>query len=263
MLIDLYVAASADGASSLSDETLNQIQGRGLEALVLVGEAHLPNCQPVREGSELRIFSGTVLNVGNARLWALPPSPDTAIPADLGDNPGEAVSELANSGWAVLLCNPYARELPGGELRDRAMEISDIHGYLSFTAAAPFGENLLAQELAMAQRKAAGAGTGMPADHAELGRYFTLAIPEIASQEDLVAAIRDGQVLPVESAGDGFAPIEAAMRPRREKRPDGRGERGGRDRNRGGRDRNRGGRGNDNRRRPDHNDSRSESPSGD
>ena len=256
MLIDLYVAASAEGASSLSDETLNQIQKRGLEALVLVGDASLPSCQPLREGSDLRLFSGTVLNIGNARLWALPPTPDAGIPANLGDNPGEAVSELANSGWAVLLCNPYARELPGGELRDRAVELSDIHGYLSFTAAAPLEENLLAQELAMAQRKVAGAGTGMPADHAEVGRYFTLAIPEITSQDDLVAAIRGGQVLPVESAGDGFAPIEAAMRPRNENR---------RDRNdrRGGRDRNRGGRGNDKRRRPDRNDSRSEAPSGD
>jgi len=248
MLIDLYVAASAEGASSLSDETLNGIQEHGLEALVLVGEANLPSCQGLRDGNELRIFSGAVLNVGNARLWAMPPTPDAEIPSDLGDNPGEAASELANSGWAVLLCNPYARELPGGELRDRAVELSDIHGYLSFTAAAPLEENLLAQELAMAQRKVAGAGTGMPADHAEFGRYFTLAIPEIANQQDLVAAIRDGQVLPVESAGDGFAPIEAAMRPRRENRPDGRGDRGGR--------------GNDNRRRPDHNESRSEAPSG-
>ena len=103
----------------------------------------------------------------------------------------------------------------------------------------------------MAQHKVAGAGTGKPASHPEFGRYFTLAIPEITTQKDLVLAIREGRVLPVESAGDGFAPIEAAMRPRNDNNRDRSNQRGGRDRNRQGRP------GNDKRGRPNrNNDSR-------
>ena len=109
------------------------------------------------------------------------------------------------------------------------MNLSGVHGFLSFIASAGFEENLLAQELAMSQRKVAAAGTGSGVDHPQFGRYFTLAIPEITTQEDLVVAIRDGRVLPVESSGNGFKPIEAAMRPRDDNRrghSDGRGRSG-------------------------------------
>lgn len=245
MLIDLFYAASREEKAALSDDAIQKCKDLGLNGLVLVGEAELPSA-PAQEGTGgLSVFTAATLTAGEAKFWALPPTSDTSLPDDLGDDPSAVASTLADAGWAVLLCNPYARELAGGELRDRAVGIHDIHGYLSFTVTAPLEENLLAQELAMAQRKTAAAGTGATADHSEFGRYFSLVISKVDEQGELVEAIRNGQILPVESASGEFAPIEAPSRPRGEGRRDNSDRRGGRDRNRGrGRDKRRGNRDN-------------------
>ncbi len=244
MIIDLFVPYQENDEQPLDVGLLCEtIRNAGIDAVCLVSENEPPaeDSKAVQELNQngTRTYRAATLSAGNARLWVLPPDNsdwNEIRPNPTNDmDPADVVQDLAGKGCAVLLCNPYARELPGGELRDYAVYIPGIHGVLAMVGAAVGNENKLAQEFAMVRQLAAGGASATGPDHKDFGRYLTLGLFANEDGGELVDGIRSGQFLTMESTADTFEPIEAAFKPRSNDR----GSRDGRNRSRDGRDRGR------------------------
>ncbi|MBR59237.1 MAG: hypothetical protein CMH54_14625 [Myxococcales bacterium] len=241
MIIDLFVPYQENDEQPLDVALLSEsVRSKGIDAVCLVSENEPPaeDSKAVQElnQSGTKTYRAATVSAGAARFWVLPPQnsdwndirPDTT-----GDvEPADLVQDLTDKGCAVLLCNPYARNLPGGELRDHAVYIPGIHGVLAMIGTAIGNENKLAQEFAMVRRLAAGGASAAGPDHGEFGRYLTLGLFE----GELVEGIRSGEFLTMESTGDTFEPIEAKASHRGGDRGSRDGKRQGRN---GGRDRGR------------------------
>ena len=259
MLMDLYIpTVDGDGAALPAEPIASAVGHLQLNVAVVVGNGALPpEDDPIvtaisNQGVEA--LRAMVLEAHNALLWVLPP--DGVDPNSVrteSSELNEQIAQLSDAGCAVLLCNPYARALPGGNFRDYGVYLEGIHGILALLGSADFQENLLAQEFGIMRGLPCAGGARVAGDHADFGRFLTLGMFSDGALAGVLEGIRQGAFRSVETAQDKLVDMfpQSHSRPERRRDKDG-GRDGGRGRGRdGGRGRRRdGGRGRDRNRKP-------------
>jgi hypothetical protein len=211
MIVDFSFPSKDVTGDAHSDEAIASVASSGVDGVVLVDETQ-PEIRGRLEKAGLRVFQAHLVGVQDALLWVLPPSSKALEDLDFADKtePGKTVDSLVEQGCAVLLCNPYARELPGGSFRDHAVFVHGAHGVLSLLASAKMEENLLAQEFAIVRRLPAAGGTGKLNGKNSFGRFLTLACFEAEENDDFLESIRSGNFMAVETTAEGFSNLQAS-----------------------------------------------------
>ncbi len=243
MLIDMVVPTHEEDGREVDPAALAQaLAAAGAQAAVLVArEAPSldgPAAGALREAG-ITPLSAAKVDAGDASFLVLHPK-GAPLPAVPGATPNEAATAFHAAGALVLLFNPYAREVRGGTLRDRAVYLGKVDGLVTFDATATLQERLLALELATVRNLASVAGSRVGPEHKDFGRFLTLLPGPPDSAEAICAAISERRCMVTETAQGRFEPVESARhpdgdRPRRPRRDGGRrDERGrGRERDRG------------------------------
>lgn len=245
MLVDLQVEIPSD-----VDNLIASTKAAGLDGIVLTSnETLFPVVTDLKDNEEgVLVFSGAKVATNNGLLLCLIPNPQEELGDDWAEKDGDVydaisvINAIESLDGVVVALRPYDRdvELPMG---DQIFGLTGISACDVQNGRLSQNSNGLALEAA-SNLELPCVGLSSAADVSELGTSATLFRTQLASEEELIEAIRHGECWPVLFSGE--APrVSGGQRNRR-------GRNGRRDRDndgrRGRRDGRRDGRRNSNRR---------------
>ncbi|MEE2901233.1 MAG: PHP-associated domain-containing protein [Myxococcota bacterium] len=242
MLVDLQVEIPSD-----VDNLIASTKAAGLDGIVLTSnETLFPVVSDLKDNEEgVHVFSGAKVATNNGLLLCLIPNPGEELGDDWAEKDGDVydaisvINAIESLDGVVVALRPYDRdvELPMG---DQIFGLTGISACDVQNGRLSPNSNGLALEAA-SNLELPCVGLSSAADVSELGTSATLFRTDLATEEELIEAIRHGECWPVLFSAE--APrVSSGQRNRRGRN----GRRGDRDNN--GRRGRRDGRRNNNRR---------------
>lgn len=221
MLIDLHCHSRYSRECTLDPEAVSRRAAEAHLDGVCFTEINtlegLPAIQALRPHSPVRLFVGLEVVTDHGHYLCFFPEPEK-IPqppqmwGGQSDRPWparEVVAHVGSLGGAVIAAHPYDREIPF-PAGDFIFTLPGVTAIESYNAGLGAAANELAAEAADHLRLPCVAGSGARSSLDGIGTAFTLFKREVATEAELVAALKSGQVWPV-TVG---APVRSPRPPR-------------------------------------------------
>jgi predicted metal-dependent phosphoesterase TrpH len=196
--IDLHVHTTLGGDSLIAPEDLVDLaRGVGLHGVCVTEHHSFFLSEPLEEISrEARfpVFRALEYHAAAGHLLVFGVK---AGPADLprGLPMQQAVDWVQRRGGVAVPAHPYQRQLVGGSLGDRVLELKGLVALEEINGSLSLEENRRATD-ACKRMNLRGIGGSDAHGHAVLGRVYTRFPSPIESMEELVTALRRGGYTP-------------------------------------------------------------------
>jgi len=207
VIVDLQVNGTHDDGSPCDPTQVLALANVGwLDGVVVVGEGGLPDVAAytaARGEDDPLVFFGALVTTDRARFVCIPKRLDDTgfLPPSAraaGRLPSqELLRHVGAREGAVIVCQPFDRD-SGPAPGDLVFALDGIHAVQTRTASASALAVDMAIEAALAMHLPCVAGTGAAATDRWQQRYATLLLDEVATQAELVAAIKTGDLWSVQ-----------------------------------------------------------------
>jgi predicted metal-dependent phosphoesterase TrpH len=208
VLIDMHVHTSAsDGFDIGLDEVIERLKQRGITGALLAECDVVPDWEAVKAAAErnkFTLFVGVDIDAADGRLIAVPADPtdarflEQAWRGDDGDTNLALVSRAMEAmGGVVLAAHPYMDD-GGPSLGDKIYRSRGIAAIEILCGLKDDLANDLALEAAASLNLPSFGGSDTGPEGERLGHYATAFADAPRTQEDFVAALRDGSFWAVE-----------------------------------------------------------------
>lgn len=229
MLVDLHAYSSASGGRPV-EQLIDEARRSGLDAIAVVDrKASAETARAVAEGrfGDFPVFVGVEIETRDGDAIVFVPKLDPFLTREEWralltlEKPrlADVRAVVDREGGALLLAHPYDRSRTTSP-RDRVFALEGVDAFEVGCDSADPRDTRTAMESLVAGRLAAFGGSanrgrgGRPAS-----RWATLFDGALASQADLIKALRAGGFWAVEIGAVGEKPVPREERPPREDRP--------------------------------------------
>ncbi len=209
MLIDIHVRTGFLRDESIDPlEFAKRAEALGIEGLCFCERNTLESYELLREmqpKTKVRLFTACEVESQRGRLCFFP-NPEEIPPIAiwlLGEDgqpapAAEIVEKVRSKGGVVFAAQPYKRVENSSVLGDSVFDLKGLRGVEVFENGVGSHMADLAMEASEQLGGASIAGSGPLAGPEQMGRYATMFIDTVSSEEDLVKALLAGDVWPVE-----------------------------------------------------------------